>query len=69
MNSIQEYFKTDWAAMTATDWVGLIITVVVFLLMVVLYTYAFSPANREKFDSCRYIPMNDNEAEVNNERR
>ena len=33
MSSLKEYFHTDWAAMTTTDWIGTILTVVIFLLM------------------------------------
>jgi len=33
VSSLTEYFHTDWEAMTTNDWIGLIITVVVFLLM------------------------------------
>jgi len=45
--------------MTATDWVGMIITVVVFLLMVGLYVYVLRPKNREKFESKKYLPLDD----------
>ncbi|MDH5230448.1 MAG: cbb3-type cytochrome c oxidase subunit 3 [Gammaproteobacteria bacterium] len=57
MNSIQEYFHTDWAAMTFHDWVGLTITVVVFLSMVIVYAYVLNPANKEQFESRRYMPL------------
>lgn len=59
MSSIKEYFHTDWAAMTATDWVGTILTVVVFLLLVWVYFYALRPKNREKLESKRFIPLED----------
>ena len=45
--------------MTATDWVGTILTVVIFLLMVGLYVYVLRPKNREKFESKRFIPLED----------
>ena len=61
MNSLKDYFHTDWAAMTTTDWVGTIITVVVFLLMVGLYVYVLRPKNREKFESKKFIPLDDEE--------
>ncbi|EGW53829.1 cbb3-type cytochrome c oxidase subunit 3 [Candidatus Endoriftia persephonae] len=57
MSSLAEYFHTDWEAMTTNDWVGLVMTVVVFLLMVGLYFYALRPKNREKLESRRFIPM------------
>ncbi len=59
MNSLTEYFHTDWQAMTATDWFGAIITVVVFLLMVGLYVYVLRPKNRDKLEAHRHIPMDD----------
>ena len=61
MNSLQDYFHTDWAAMTATDWFGTIFTVVMFLLMAGLYIYVLRPKNREKFESKKYIPLDDDE--------
>ena len=59
MSSLAEYFQTDWEAMTTTDWVGTILTVVIFLLMVGLYVYVLRPKNREKFESKKFIPMDD----------
>ena len=59
MNSLRDYFNTDWGAMTATDWFGTILTVVIFLLMVGLYFYVLRPKNREKFESNKYIPVDD----------
>ena len=57
MNSLKEYFHTDWGAMTASDWVGMIITVVIFLLMIVAYFQVFRPKNRDKLESRRFIPF------------
>ena len=59
MSGLFEYFHTDWEAMTTNDWVGLIVTVVIFLLMVVLYFYALRPKNREKLEKNRFIPMDE----------
>lgn len=59
MNSLAEYFHTDWEAMTSNDWIGLIMTVVTFLLMVGLYFYALRPKNREKLEKNRFIPMDE----------
>ena len=59
MSSLKEYFHTDWAAMTTNDWIGLIITVVVFLLMVGLYVYVLRPKNRDKLERQRFIPVDD----------
>ncbi|MCP5407778.1 MAG: cbb3-type cytochrome c oxidase subunit 3 [Chromatiaceae bacterium] len=59
MSSLMEYFHTDWQAMTGTDWVGTILTVVIFLLMVGLYFYVLRPKNRDKFEPNKYIPVDD----------
>ena len=59
MSSLREYFSTDWGAMTTTDWVGTILTVVIFLLMVGLYFHVLRPKNRDKFEEKRFIPMDD----------
>lgn len=56
-----DYFATDWAAMTVNDWVGLIVTVGVFILMVWAYVYVFNPKNRDKLESQRHIPFDDDE--------
>ena len=47
--------------MTTTDWVGTILTVVIFLLMVGLYVYVLRPKNRDRFEANKYIPMDDDQ--------
>ena len=59
MNSLSEYFHTDWEAMTTNDWIGTILTVVVFLLMVGLYVYVLRPKKRDHFESKKYMPFED----------
>ena len=59
MNSIKEYFQTDWAAMTLHDWLGMGITIVIFIMMIAIYVYIFHPANKEKFESQRFIPLDE----------
>jgi len=59
VSSLAEYFHTDWEAMTTNDWIGLILTVVVFFLMVGLYFYALRPKNREKLEKNKFIPMDE----------
>ena len=54
--------------MTTNDWIGTILTVVVFLLMVGLYVYVLRPKNREKFESKRFIPLDDEANQENGER-
>ena len=60
-----EYFHTDWAAMTLNDWAGMIITVGVFFLMIWAYVHVFNPKNKEKLESMRHIPLeeDDNDSE------
>lgn len=53
MNKLGEYFSTNWSEMTMHDWIGLIITVVIFVLMVGLYVWVFHPRNKGKFESQR----------------
>ncbi len=61
MNSLSEHFQTNWAAMTTNDWVGTILTVVVFLLILAAYIYALYPKNREKLEAQRFIPLDDDQ--------
>lgn len=64
MSSLAEYFETDWQAMTATDWVGTILTVVIFLLMVVAYFQVFRPKNRDKLESRKHIPFDEDNEDI-----
>ena len=59
MNSLAEYFHTDWEAMTTNDWIGTILTVVIFLLMVLAYFQVFRPKNRDKLEAMKHIPFED----------
>lgn len=63
MSSLAEHFRTDWGAMTTHDWIGLSITVVVFVLMVVAYFQVFRPKNRDKLESKRFIPFDEDDRE------
>ncbi len=61
---MMDYLQTDWAAMTLNDWIGTIVTVVIFILMIWAYVYTFHPKNKEKLESQRHIPLDDdNDAE------
>ena len=68
VNSIKDYFYTDWAAMTFHDWIGLVITVVVFLMMLAVYVYVFNPANKEKLESRRFIPLEEDSFDMEEKR-
>jgi len=67
VTKLQEYFQTDWAAMTGADWFGLILTVIVFVLMVIVYFWALNPKNKDEIESHRTMLM-DNE-EINAEKK
>ena len=57
MTSLAEYFHTDWEAMTTNDWIGTILTVVIFILMVVAYFQVFRPKNRDRLERHKHIPF------------
>jgi cytochrome c oxidase cbb3-type subunit 4 len=61
VSSLGDYFATDWSAMTPQDWIGTILTVVVFLLMVGLYFTVLRPRNRERLEAQRFIPFDGDE--------
>ena len=63
MSNLKEYFHTDWAAMTVTDWVGTILTVVIFLLMVGLYVYVLRPKTRKRLEANRFIPLDEDKTD------
>lgn len=68
MSSLAEYFHTDWEAMTVNDWIGTILTVVIFVLMVVAYFQVFRPKNRDRLEARKYIPFDeDNERSGDND--
>jgi cytochrome c oxidase cbb3-type subunit IV len=68
VSSLAEYFHTDWEAMTTSDWIGTILTVVVFVLMVVAYFQVFRPKNRDRLEARKYIPFEeDNERSGDND--
>lgn len=57
MTNLEQYFHTDWAAMTGSDWTGLIVTIIIFFLMIAVYFHVFRPSNREKIEARRHIPL------------
>jgi cytochrome c oxidase cbb3-type subunit 4 len=65
VSSLEAFFHTEWEAMTASDWIVLVTTVVIFLLMVGLYIYALRPKNRERLESYRNIPFDDETTTTN----
>jgi len=59
MSNLQHYFDTDWAAMTTHDWVGLIITVVVFFGMLITFAMALRPSKRKELEEQKHKILND----------
>lgn len=53
------YFSTDWASMTTHDWVGLGITVGVFLGMAITFYLALRPSKREEMEQQKYKMLDD----------
>jgi cytochrome c oxidase cbb3-type subunit 4 len=64
VSSLADYFETDWAAMTASDWVGTILTVAIFVLMVVAYFQVFRPKNRDTLEAKKHIPFEDDHEDL-----
>lgn len=66
VTKLEEYFHTDWGAMTGTDWFGLVLTVIVFVLMVIVYYWVLNPKNKESLESHRTMLID--EKEINSEK-
>jgi cytochrome c oxidase cbb3-type subunit 4 len=61
MGSLTEYLQTDWAAMSLSDWIGTIVTIGIFCLMIWAYVFVFHPKNKEKLESQRHLPFDDDD--------
>lgn len=61
MSKIESYFSTDWVAMTAQDWGGMILTIVVFVALAVTFFNALRPKNAKKLEEQRMTPLRDDE--------
>jgi cytochrome c oxidase cbb3-type subunit 4 len=64
VNTLQQHFHTEWASMTLPDWIGVIVTVAVFLVMVGLYVFVFLPSNKEKLEAHRYMPLEEDQNDI-----
>ena len=49
--------------MTLNDWIGTSATVIIFVLMAFAYFYTFKKDNRERLESHRFIVMNEDSSE------
>jgi len=45
--------------MTLHDWIGMIMTVSIFIIMIVAYVLVFHPKNRDRLEAQRHIPIDD----------
>lgn len=45
--------------MTTTDYIGTIIAIIIAVLMLGAYIYAFRPGNKDKFDKSKTIPLDE----------
>lgn len=61
MTKLEAYFHTDWEAMTATDWFGMIVTVVIFVTLLCLFIWVFNPKNKQRLESHRTMPLDEPE--------
>lgn len=61
MTKLTGYLGMDIAAMTSNDWVGVFLSVVVFIGMVYAYFMVFNPGNKEKFESQRDMALDDDD--------
>ena len=55
--------------MTLSDWIGTIVTVIIFLLMIWAYVFVLNPKNKEKLESQRHLPFDDDEETIDTENR
>jgi len=61
------YFSSDWSAMTATDWTGLTILLVIAGLMIAAYVFILKPSNRSKFEKHRDFVNQEDDMELDRE--
>ncbi|OGT20806.1 MAG: cytochrome C oxidase Cbb3 [Gammaproteobacteria bacterium RBG_16_57_12] len=59
MEAVAEYFRTDWAAMTGTDWFGLVAVVTLTALSVFVYYWVFNPKNKDRIEDHRDFVLKD----------
>ncbi|MCX4190061.1 cbb3-type cytochrome c oxidase subunit 3 [Methylophaga sp. OBS3] len=55
--------------MTANDWIGTILTVIIFLLMFGMYIWVLRPKNKDTLESHRNLPLNDDDNEGYSEKK
>jgi len=63
VTKLEAYFHTDWAAMTATDWFGMSVTVIIFLAMIWLFYWVFNPKNKQKLEAHKTMPLEEDSSD------
>lgn len=66
---MNDFFSTDWSAMTSTDWTGLTILLVIAGLMTAAYFTILKPANRDKFEQHRDFVNNEDDMKLDREEK
>ena len=61
MSKLVDYFHTDWAAMTAQDWAGTLITVGVFIGLIIAFAWALNPKRRRRLEQQKYTILDDDD--------
>lgn len=61
MSKIENYFHTDWSSMTNSDWVGMILTVIIFLALAITFFHALRPKNAKELEEQRMTPLHDDD--------
>ncbi|AFI84171.1 cbb3-type cytochrome c oxidase subunit 3 [Methylophaga nitratireducenticrescens] len=61
MSDFLSYFETNWSAMTVSDWVGTILTVIIFILMFGMYFWVLRPKNKDKIEAHRDLPLREDD--------
>jgi cbb3-type cytochrome oxidase subunit 3 len=64
---MMEYFHTDWAAMTGTDWFGLVAVITLTGLMIFVFFWVFNPKNKKKIEENRDFVLKDDLIEGEND--
>lgn len=59
MTNLANYFHTEWAALSLHDWIGMIITVTVFFLMIGVYVYVLDPRRKNELEAQGHIPLDE----------
>jgi cbb3-type cytochrome oxidase subunit 3 len=54
VSNLQNYFSTDWSAMTGHDWAGLIVTIVIFFGLAYAFWWALRPSKKKELEEQKF---------------